>query len=409
MLLGRKGMARLPTSAVSPATGAWGASGAVVAFLMGWLLELDTIWCWLLLLSFTAVPMWIREWRKRDERASSPDPGKRELLLGAAVINGLFICSVHVQLAWGGAKGQAIAPLLLPVLAACVGLVLLALLKPSVLSHSIAGCGRAARDMCGRQKVRSADMTDLLGWTVKATFLPLMLGWSFVWMAQGVGASFGRGWLAGYLVAMALLYAVDTAFATIGYMSTSRRIDGQIRSVDRTAIGWLAALCCYPPLSVLVLDTWLVYKGSSDWTQWLPELGVWGVVWGLAIIVLTAVYTWSSVAFGPRFSNLTHRGIITSGPYRWVKHPAYLTKNLSWWLISVPFLSKQGVETSLLLCFSLLGVNSIYALRAWTEERHLRSDPVYRDYALWIAEYGLVARAMRVCTRLAGRPQRRTS
>ena len=39
-----------------------------------------------------------------------------------------------------------------------------------------------------------------------------------------------------------------------------------------------------------------------------------------------------------RFSNLTHRGIITNGPYRYSKHPAYLAKNLSWWLVSMPFM-----------------------------------------------------------------------
>ena len=45
---------------------------------------------------------------------------------------------------------------------------------------------------------------------------------------------------------------------------------------------------------------------------------------------------------GPRFSNLTHRGILTHGPYAWSKHPAYLSKNLFWWLSSLPFLATNA-------------------------------------------------------------------
>jgi hypothetical protein len=54
------------------------------------------------------------------------------------------------------------------------------------------------------------------------------------------------------------------------------------------------------------------------------------------------IYVWSTAVFGLRFSDLTHRGIITNGPYRWVKRPAFLTKNLSWWMISVPFIAGAG-------------------------------------------------------------------
>ena len=65
-------------------------------------------------------------------------------------------------------------------------------------------------------------------------------------------------------------------------------------------------------------------------------------LWGSAILALVAIYVWATIAFGARFSNLTHRGIITAGPYRFTKHPAYLAKNLSWWLITLPFDSWHG-------------------------------------------------------------------
>ncbi|MFT7532281.1 MAG: steroid 5-alpha reductase family enzyme, partial [Gammaproteobacteria bacterium] len=91
--------------------------------------------------------------------------------------------------------------------------------------------------------------------------------------------------------------------------------------------------------------------------------------------------------------NLTHRGIITNGPFRFSKHPAYISKNISWWMISIPFIA---INSDFLLAFKqcclLLLVNFIYFMRARTEERHLSRDPIYREYTAWIAEYGLIAR-----------------
>ena len=63
---------------------------------------------------------------------------------------------------------------------------------------------------------------------------------------------------------------------------------------------------------------------------------------GAWLVFLTAVYAWATVAFGFRFSNLTHRGILTHGPYAWTKHPAYLSKNLFWWFSLLPFLVTNG-------------------------------------------------------------------
>ena len=89
----------------------------------------------------------------------------------------------------------------------------------------------------------------------------------------------------------------------------------------------------------------------------------------------------ASVAAGTRFSNLTYRGLWNTGPYKWTKHPAYVFKNISWWLVSMPFMlhsTELAVKCSLLL----FGVNFIYYLRAKTEERHLSHYLEYREYAL---------------------------
>ena len=47
---------------------------------------------------------------------------------------------------------------------------------------------------------------------------------------------------------------------------------------------------------------------------------------GCRLVLLTAIYAWGTVAFGIRFSNLTHRGILTNGPYAWTRHPAYVSE-----------------------------------------------------------------------------------
>jgi protein-S-isoprenylcysteine O-methyltransferase Ste14 len=118
-------------------------------------------------------------------------------------------------------------------------------------------------------------------------------------------------------------------------------------------------------------------------------------VWGSTILACVFVYAWSTAAFGLRFSNLTNRGIITDGPYRWLKHPAYVSKNLSWWLISVPFIAGAGWVTAVVSCLMMGAVNLIYYLRAKTEERHLRADPAYRAYEAYIDRNGLFARLLK--------------
>jgi protein-S-isoprenylcysteine O-methyltransferase Ste14 len=77
---------------------------------------------------------------------------------------------------------------------------------------------------------------------------------------------------------------------------------------------------------------------------------------------------------------------VTNGIYGWLKHPAYLSKNASWWLLSIPSLSTASTSNAIRLCLMLLCLNAIYYLRAKTEERHLSWDPVYRDYAKWMRQ-----------------------
>ncbi len=57
-------------------------------------------------------------------------------------------------------------------------------------------------------------------------------------------------------------------------------------------------------------------------------------------LALMAVYAASSVALGLKASNPTHRGIVSRGPYAWVRHPADICKNLAWWIGSTPLVGQ---------------------------------------------------------------------
>jgi protein-S-isoprenylcysteine O-methyltransferase Ste14 len=241
------------------------------------------------------------------------------------------------------------------------------------------------------------------GWVVKGFFLPLMV----VYLTRQVDIAtldthraLNHGGVAVYDLFYNGIFLIDVMFAAIGYCMTFRLFDTHIRTVEPTGLGWGVALVCYQPFWSLINRQYLNYDNGFFWGEWLAAHAVFLTLWGGLIIVLLGIYVLSTISFGVRFSNLTHRGIITSGPYRFTKHPAYLAKNTSWWLISVPFISSGGLADALRACVLIGFVNIIYLARAKTEERHLRWDPVYREYSAWIAEHGLFAILRRWLARL---------
>lgn len=238
----------------------------------------------------------------------------------------------------------------------------------------------------------------LLGWTVKGFFLPLMFAYMCADMGTALAFGAAGGTQPGFDAAYTAIFFVDVTLVSVGYLVTFRVTDTHIRSSEPSMLGWVVALACYQPFWGFVSDKFLAYRSDYGWQQWLPAGSLGYAAWGAAILVLSGLYLWATLSFAGRFSNLTHRGILTNGPYRFTKHPAYVAKNISWWLISIPFLSQGGWLDGLLRCLMLLGVNVIYWLRARTEERHLSADPVYVQYAMWMEEHGL----LRAIPRLPG-------
>jgi protein-S-isoprenylcysteine O-methyltransferase Ste14 len=241
---------------------------------------------------------------------------------------------------------------------------------------------------------RSEIANHFLSWLVKAFFFPLML----VWLSGNVRdivtikfSTFAYDNLALYHYGNTLFYGLDLLFCVVGYALSVRIIDSHIRTAEPTPSGWAVALFCYPPFYPFFERLYVNYGTGFDFEAWLgPHVAIrW--IWAAVTLALVAIYVSATVVFGVRFSNLTHRGILTNGPYRFSKHPAYISKNLSWWLVSVPFLDPHGGFETVRHCVLLGCVNMIYFLRARTEERHLSRDPTYVAYALWMNEHGLLA------------------
>lgn len=273
--------------------------------------------------------------------------------------------------------------------------------------------------LCRQQSLAQADWpllrAHLMGWVVKAFFLPLMVvyldgevralanagsGLPATWHALGQVLAnlpgslhpLPRLDLLPYQFLYELSYTVDLLFCVVGYSLTLRLFDSHIRSTEPTLFGWLVALLCYQPFYSVIGNNYLAYDDNLYWGELVAPWPLLRYFWAAAIIALLFIYALSTVAFGLRFSNLTHRGIITGGPYRFTKHPAYIAKNLSWWLISVPFVSHLSAWEALRNSCLLGLLNLIYFLRARTEERHLSRDPQYVAYALWIDQHGLFRR-----------------
>jgi protein-S-isoprenylcysteine O-methyltransferase Ste14 len=238
---------------------------------------------------------------------------------------------------------------------------------------------------------RQAGLALLL----KFFFAPLMINWCLIHIANLTGSlqqliyGLANGMSGRALFDTSLFWAafqlilfVDTLLFTIGYIIELPILGNRIRTVEPTFFGWFICLICYPPFNDLTLR-FLEWQ-SSDFPQFANDFA--HLALNALVLIALAVFSWASIALGFKASNLTNRGIVTHGPYGFVRHPGYAAKNLAWWLGALPVVGTaftagewRALSYSLLALFAW---TAIYALRAITEERHLlRSNNGYAEYA----------------------------
>lgn len=245
-----------------------------------------------------------------------------------------------------------------------------------------------------RQPLETAERVAVLATLLKAFFAPMMTIalMTFCVAAMNSGSALTNSVAAGiggrelfdrfgFWLALQLIFFVDVWVFTIGYLIESPRLHNEIRSVDPTVLGWGAALLCYPPFNQLTVA--LLGSQHTDFPQFAdPTLHV---TLNVLMLVLLAGYAASSLALGLKASNLTHRGIVARGPYALVRHPAYTCKNIAWWIGATPLVwvaFERSPWEGLQAIGTVAGWTLLYALRALTEEDHLRSvDGSYAVYA----------------------------
>lgn len=416
---------RRPASVVSTATGFVGFAGLATAVVLSSRLEIGVFWSSIALLLATALPMVI--WTVAVEKVhlnpttgldfSRPRRVADTLETTRVKLVGLFAIWTAIAVAYGAITTYTDPRFDFYFLLLLVVSVPLVILAPVYLfcvdrymraPHD--GLWHTGRWVLCRPADRDKVADHLRGWTIKAFFLAFMfsvLPRAVQPILQADAQSIAADPVAAAVLAMTLMFLVDACFGTVGYILTFRPLDSHIRSANPYLGAWLAALACYPPFIIMGSGGPLDYRaGTESWSFWFAGNDLLLVLWGAMLVALAALYGWATLVFGIRFSNLTHRGIITNGPYRYFKHPAYLSKNLFWWLTVLPFLSMEGGGEALRNSALLLSVSVIYYLRAKTEERHLGADPDYRAYADWVAEHGLFSRARRAVFGVPKSPER---
>ncbi|MDD2907840.1 MAG: isoprenylcysteine carboxylmethyltransferase family protein [Candidatus Gracilibacteria bacterium] len=243
-------------------------------------------------------------------------------------------------------------------------------------------------------KIKDEEKNSILAWIVKFFFAPLMIIWIFqnlgvivnkVYYGFNETSTFFQNFYYFYnnyifLTIFKLIIFIDLLFFTLGYLLESKYLGNKIKSVEPTVLGWLVALICYPPFNS-VMDNFFAWYSSE--TPMFNNFYV-HIILNSLLLVFFAIYSRASVALGLKASNLTNRGIISKGPYKYVRHPAYISKNISWFIGALPIIfiniKEFNIYNLFLIFASISAWGFIYYMRAVTEERHLELDDEYIEY-----------------------------
>ena len=221
-----------------------------------------------------------------------------------------------------------------------------------------------------------------LAFGVKLFFIPLMIPWTveFAFVIKGMLFDTTKTYSSFvvyfnkylFLLISYLIGFVALLYYSFGYLIESSYLNNKIKSVEPTIFGWAVTLICYPLFITFVLIAIPFYTNEM---AFFKNQEITFIVRIFLLLVMT-FKIWSIAALGAKCSNLTNRGIVTKGPYRWVRHPHYLAKLIVWWVTLIPAFAIYD--------FWIIGTmvfwTVIYILRAVTEENHLLADEDYVAY-----------------------------
>ena len=371
--------AKLPTSAVPLIHGVIGLLFLAVAWLVLYLVKVPVpAGAWLILLA-AAVPLLVMESRRTGRpvpNARSPQP--TVWLIGFVVGSAPFI-AIHSIVS----SISEIAIYWFVILPAFLIKLWFERWRPFTGTPVLIGRALLKRDW------RGLVADDVRLWAVKAFFMPVYAMWLF-----GLATYAPRFDLAGVgiiLFAVSFTYAVDLSVALSGCVFATRTT---LYSTQPGLFGWVVCLMCYPPFLAFWDEYHRVGNKQGSWPTLLNAEPL-AVVGGLLMAGFLILYISATVVFGLRFSNLTNRGVITTGPYRLMKHPAYFAHVANAWVVTFILFPAAGLPVSLHTMLIPVVFTVIYRLRAITEEQHLSELGAYREYSAWIAENGLLARLKR--------------
>jgi protein-S-isoprenylcysteine O-methyltransferase Ste14 len=193
-----------------------------------------------------------------------------------------------------------------------------------------------------------------------------------------------------YLLLVSGVFLLDSVLFIVGYHTESGLLRNRLRYAETNPWHILVCVACYGPFNMVTSaffgpsnhNPYILFRG--DVTH--PATWILRAAAAFFLLLLTA----ASLSLFTKASNLTNRGIVDWGPYRYIRHPGYLGKNMFWLMTLLPALVPYTAAPQfswlgyLTFCgvtvWGFLGWGAIYFLRAVTEEKFLMRDPDYVAY-----------------------------